>query len=470
MILPKPLEEILTHILKEEYDDFLDSLANESKTSIHMNLSKSDFFFFLTPQKISWFKNGYFLQKRPSFKTEPLFQAGAYYVQESSSMFVAEAVRQLLSKRKDNAFLKVLDLCAAPGGKSLLLESAIPEDSLVLCNEIINSRYKVLRHNLDKWGSLKTYSSQHAPEELSAIGNFFDIILVDAPCSGEGMIRKSSEVLPNWSEKSVAGCALRQQNILKDAITLLKPGGHLIYSTCTYNPSENINNAIWLKQNGFNNVPLEIDPNWNIVVVQEQEVEGYQFFPHKVPGEGFFISCFVKSDDGSFSEMQNETKFSNKKSKKKKQKHQLKRTAYWNLMSEKQRPLVDPWLEGPDRFDVYENPNGQLKIILKTHREEALFLENKLRQKAIGTLIGTLKGKQLVPSHQLALSNAVNKKLPSLELSKSQAVQFLKKENFELPGQASGWTLLKYEGVNLGWIKALPNRFNNYIPSNFRIT
>jgi len=415
-------------------------------------------------------KNGIFLEKRPAFNLEPLFQAGAYYVQESSSMFVAEAVRQLLAKGHKSDFEKILDLCAAPGGKSFLMESVFPPDSLILCNEIVSSRYKILRQNLDKWGSDRSYSAQHAPEELTVLQGFFDLILVDAPCSGEGMIRKSDAVLPAWSEKSVAGCALRQQNILQSASILLRPGGKLIYSTCTYNPSENINNAIWLSQNGFRNIPLSIKEEWNIVTIEKQDVKGYQFFPHRVRGEGFFISCFEKVEgiDSSKSLLPEKQK-RHKKTKKKKGKHFEKKNAFWVKVPKKGRELIDPWLEEADRFNVFENPNGQLKIILKVHEEEANFLESSLRQKAIGTLIGSIKGKQLVPSHQLALSTAVAKDLPAVSLSKEQAIQYLKKENFELPEKASGWTLMRFEGVNLGWIKALPNRFNNYLPGHFRI-
>ncbi len=131
--------------------------------------------------------------------------------------------------------------------------------------------------------------------------------------------------------------------------------------------------------------------------------------------------------------------------------------------------MVGPWLAQPEDYLLFENPNGQLKIILKAHQEDAIFLETHLRQKAIGTLIGSIKGKQLVPSHQLALNNAIHPDLPAVELTKEQALQYLKKENFLLPTSASGWTLMRYQGLNIGWIKALPKRFNNYLPNNWRI-
>jgi len=470
MTLPEPLKKILIQNLELEYDEFVNSLSFDSQTSIHINKNKIISNNNVTSQSVPWHQNGLFLKERPAFNLEPLFQSGAYYVQESSSMFVAEAVRQLLKKSQTSNIKKVLDLCAAPGGKSFLLESVLPNNSLILCNEIVKARYKTLRQNLDRWGSARTYSAQHSPEELTVLENFFDLILVDAPCSGEGMIRKSEAVLPAWSEKSVAGCALRQQHILQDASKLLRPGGKLIYSTCTYNPSENINNAIWLQENGFQNIPLDIKNEWNIVTVEKQEVLGYQFYPHRVKGEGFFISCFQKEGETDSSEsLQSKRHKSYKKANKKKRGQFDKKKSFWTKLSKNQRTLVDPWLEEAERFDVFEDPNGQLKIILKVHNEDAQLLESKLRHKAIGTLIGSIKGKQLVPSHQLALSNSIAKDLPALSLTKEEAIQFLKKETFELPGKAAGWTLMQYDGVNLGWIKALPNRYNNYLPNHFKV-
>jgi 16S rRNA C967 or C1407 C5-methylase (RsmB/RsmF family)/NOL1/NOP2/fmu family ribosome biogenesis protein len=460
MILPAALQNILTHILKEEYNDFILSLTSDNQTSIHINNRKYLPAANVTPQVVPWFEKGHFLSVRPAFQQEPLFHAGAYYVQESSSMFLAEAIRQLVLKRGKRPIENALDLCAAPGGKSFLMDSQLPEESLLLCNEIISSRYKVLRNNLDKWGSVRTYSAQHTPEELLPLGPFFDFILVDAPCSGEGMIRKSEAVISNWSEKSVAGCALRQQNILEQAIALLRPGGMLVYSTCTYNPSENIDNALWLNQYGLHNIPLDLKEEWNIMTIKKQGVHGYQFFPHRGKGEGFFLTCFEKEDNGT-TELPLEF---TKKSKSKKQADYNKKKPYWISLPAKERDIVAPWLEAPDQFDFFQDPSGQVKIILKAHQEAAMVLENTLRSKAIGTLVGSIKGSELIPVHQLALSAAISAALPALNLSKEEALLFLKKENFELPEKASGWTLMRYEGVNLGWIKALPNRFNNYLP------
>ena len=445
----------MQEILKEEYEEFIHSLTTESTTSIHLNKNKIvDLNNISIDDHVPWYFFGKYLLHRPSFNLDPLFHAGAYYVQEASSMFLAEVLNQL-NVPTETQPLKILDLCAAPGGKSTLMASILPADSLILCNEIVPSRYKTLRQNLDKWGSVNVYSSQHSPESIKQLGQFFDIILVDAPCSGEGMIRKNPEVLDYWSEKTVLGCAKRQRDILEDTSFLLKPGGHLIYSTCTFNYSENIENAIWLSQNGYMNLPLSIPTEWKIIEIVQQNVYGYQFFPHRVKGEGFFISAFQK---GRSNQPSKKTVSLGKK-----------HNPYWTKVSKKQYSIAKPFLNNPENFNLFQNPKSQLKIIPKSHQQEAAILESQLKNKAIGTLIGTIKGTQFIPSHQLALSNAISEELPSIALNKEQALSYLKKDNFELPSNVQWWTLVRYQGLNLGWIKALPNRFNNYLPNHLRI-
>ncbi len=460
MTLPKPLENTLRKILQKEYPAFQEALLSPLTTSLHINRSKAPPPGHLPlADKTPWYADGHYLSERPAFGLDPLFHAGAYYVQEASSMFLAEAVRQLPLEKEGSGGLKVLDLCAAPGGKSTLLASILADNSLILCNEVIASRYKVLRQNIDKWGRTNTWTAQHAPEALQSLQGWFDLVVVDAPCSGEGMLRKTSEVLSQWSEKVVKGCALRQRTILAEACNLLRPGGHLIYSTCTFNPEENIDNAVWIAEQGFDPIRLNTLPEWQIVEVAQQHTYGYAFFPHRVQGEGFFLAAFRKK----------ETRMSAPHPKKRKK----PRHSNWRTATSQQYTLAAPFLAQPEAFDFLQNDRGQIKVVRKEHQAAAALIESSLRQKAVGLLLGEVKGKQLVPSHPLALSTAIAPDLPALEVPKEAARSFFRKEPFDLPNAGmehqTGWALIRHRGLNLGWIKRLPNRFNNYLPQAWRI-
>ncbi len=264
--------------LGKELPDFLGALDAPAPVSIHYNPIKSP-----KPENsdgVKWYSNGVYLEKRPVFTLDPLFHAGLYYVQEASSMFLAEALKQTVDISTP---LRVLDLAAAPGGKSTILASLLHKESFILCNEVIKSRYNILNYNLSKWGMPNTHVSNHDSKDFSGLKGFFDLILLDAPCSGEGLFRKDPAAVDHWDEDHVKFCSLRQQRILANAVNLLRPGGTIIYSTCTYNQAENEGNASWLLQNyDLQPVELKIQEDWSI----EKRAIGYQFYPHKIQGEG----------------------------------------------------------------------------------------------------------------------------------------------------------------------------------------
>ena len=230
---------------------------------------------------VKWNPNGIYLPKRPVFTLDPYFHAGAYYVQEASSMFLEEAIKQTIELQKP---LKVLDLAAAPGGKTTLLAGMLSSESLLLANEVIKSRYKILRQNVAKWGLPNVYTSNHDASGLTNLSGFFDVVVIDAPCSGEGMFRKDPQSAKEWSMENVKLCASRQKKILADAMNLLAEDGVLIYSTCTYNAEENELNAKWLhKSFPLDPMRLSLPEDWNITSGDY----GYQFYPHQTKGEGF---------------------------------------------------------------------------------------------------------------------------------------------------------------------------------------
>jgi 16S rRNA C967 or C1407 C5-methylase (RsmB/RsmF family) len=265
-------------------------------TSIRINPAKmpADLFskHFGAATAVPWNSDGYYLKERPAFTLDPLLHAGAYYVQEASSMFVAEAMRQCCDLTQP---IKVLDLCAAPGGKSTLLQSILPEGSLLVSNEVIKARVNILAENITKWGAPNVVVTNNDPQHFQRLPGFFDVIVVDAPCSGSGLFRRDPAAIGEWSENNVALCSQRQQRILADVLPALKEGGILIYATCSYSRQEDEDIIEWLADcEQMDSIALELQPQWGITQTGTRNAAGYRFFPDKVQGEGFFIACFTK--------------------------------------------------------------------------------------------------------------------------------------------------------------------------------
>lgn len=445
-MLPSPFERQMQQLLPpEEYAAFMAALQAPPPVSIRMNPQKSSSVQRPT-SNVPWHPLGFYLAERPVFTLDPSFHAGAYYVQEASSMFFYEALRQTVDFSKK---LKVLDLCAAPGGKSTLLADLLSPESLLVANEVIRSRVGVLRENLEKWGASNIAVTSAEVEELAALEGFFDVVVADAPCSGEGLFRKDADAVREWSPANVELCSARQRRILAAAAAALAPGGVLAYSTCTFNRSENEGNASWLTQNfDLELLRLKIPAEWGIVETEG----GYRFFPHRVRGEGFFISIFRKKE-GVLKKQNPSSAFKS-----------LKPLAK-NLVPEAAR-----WLKAGADIRFFQTPSGEVLALPAALEGEYLFLDKFLKNKWFGTAVGEFKGKDFVPSHALALSQLVSPGLPALDLSREQALLFLKKETFDVPPETPrGWALARFEGLNLGWVKVLPGRMNNYLPPERRI-
>ncbi|MFC5411411.1 RNA methyltransferase [Larkinella bovis] len=433
----------MEHQLGASYPAFIDALQQPLPVSIRVNPQKNGL-----PttalEPVLWCDTGFYLPERPVFTLDPRFQAGAYYVQEASSMLLAEALRQTARLERP---LRVLDLCAAPGGKSTLIASLLTSESLLVCNEVIRSRVPVLKENLEKWGLPNVVVSNHDPEDFRALHGFFDLVLVDAPCSGEGLFRKDPEAVLEWSEENVRICAARQQRILTAAAPLLCDDGLLLYSTCTYNDDENRQNAQWLGEHGFEYLPLNLPEAWGVV----DKTVGYQCYPHRVKGEGFFLSVFKKKQRSS-PEMAVPRAF-----------RSLKPVRNWQIKT------LQPFLQQPDDFSFYVKPNGDVFAIPEALSADLRVVDAALQNKGFGLEMGTFKGDDFIPSHALALSTAVSRQLPGIELTKEDAMRFFKKENLVLNESVKGWLLARYDGLNLGWLKGVGNRVNNYLPKEWRI-
>ena len=436
--------------LGPEFPAFERALTQATPVSIRVNPRKNalDTSGFVPVPWCAGVGQGFYLPERPVFTLDPLFQAGAYYVQEASSMLLCEALQQIVNLSRP---LRLLDLCAAPGGKSTLLASALSPDSLLICNEVIRSRVSILRENMAKWGYPNVVISHHDPEDMGNLAGFFDVALVDAPCSGEGLFRKDPTAAREWSAANVQLCSARQKRILAAAAPLLDVGGILIYSTCTYNDDENLENVRYLTQNGFRSRPLDLPPDWNIVEKRVGDAVGYQCYPHRVRGEGFFISVFQKTEFTIPEKLDARTFRSIR------------------ALRPRETASVRQWLQNPDDFSFWEKPNGDVMALPKSLEKTFMLLDVALKNKGFGLEMGQFKGQDFIPSHALALSTAINADLPGIELSKENALRYFKKENLVFDTPVKGWLLAQYNGLNLGWMKGVGHRVNNYLPKDWRI-
>lgn len=440
--------EQMQEILPEEHQQFVEVLNGEVPVSIRRNPRKSTELDLQIEANVPWTSEACYLNKRPVFTLDPSFHAGAYYVQEASSMFIEQAIRQHINLDES---VRALDLCAAPGGKSTLVSSLLNNESLLVSNEVIGSRYKILIENTHKWGNCNHIITNHDVKDLNHLRGFFHLILIDAPCSGEGLFRKDKKARSEWSENNVSLCAARQKRILAEAADLLAPGGVLIYSTCTYNRQENELNAAWIEENlGLSNEKINTEEDWGLTTMKY----GYQAYPHRCKGEGFYMSIFKAGTDRTSSKM---------KLKSKGDKH-------LDLLTKKEVEEVQKYLDSSTDLSIFKNHLEELCFFPKTLKREFQFVCQGLYRYHAGTPMGTFKHNKLIPHHAFALSNLIGPNFPTLELNKEQAISFLRKEALPVSETKNqGWHLMQYKGLNLGWGKVLKDRINNYFPKNLRI-
>lgn len=397
-------------------------------------------------EKIPWTQYGFYLKQRPSFTFDPFFHAGLYYVQESSSMFLEQAIIQLADLTKP---LKVLDLCAAPGGKSTHIQSLISPDSLLVSNETIRARSNVLTDNLIKWGTSNVIVSNNDPSAFQKLESFFDLMVVDAPCSGSGLFRRDEDAIDEWSLNNVQLCSQRQKRILADALPALREDGILVYSTCSYSQEEDEDIADWLMDEfGMESCLLKIESGWQIIesVSPKNRASCYRFYPDKLMGEGFFLACFRK-------------KYASKKSK--------INSAKPEKVSSREVFLIQPWLSSTGYEIMKEN---NFYFALQENLASLYYiLRSALNIRYRGVQLGAIMKEKLVPDHALALSNLVSEQIPVNELNYDQSIKYLQKQEMNFNSSGKGFQLVSYKGEQLGWINVLPGRVNNYYPKEIRI-
>lgn len=440
MELPYPFEEQMKLLLKTEYEEFRSSLETEPQVSIRLNPKKYKYATDL--QSVPWaVSDAYYLPSRPKFTLDPLFHAGTYYVQEASSMFLGY-IYSLLMK---NESPWVLDLCAAPGGKSTHLASMMGGDGWLVSNEITKSRVNILAENMQKWGAPNVMVTSNTPDELGELTSFFDMIVVDAPCSGEGMFRKDEKAIEEWSPENVLFCAERQRQILKDIYPALKEDGILVYSTCTYNQEEDEKIVSWLiNELGAELLSVPINKVWGIRATDF----GYHFYPHKTKGEGFFLAVLKKCSSDSH--------------------HLNQRKPKAKMTIDKNWAKVLPnYVTEPVEVVLY---GSTYYALLKDFADKVTFLSSKLRTLYAGIPLGSCKGKDFIPDSALAFSWLLNQsEFSVVELDWKEAIAFLRRENLVLTDVPKGIVLVTFNDVPLGWVKNLGNRCNNLYPQEWRI-
>ena len=304
MTLPQSFIDEMTRTLgPDEAQRLFDSLSTAQPTSVRRNPRKMNADAEQALQamlegstEVEWCREGRRLCQRPSFTMDPLFHAGAYYVQEASSMYVAHLINTYVRERDVTA----LDLCAAPGGKSTVLLSRLSEGSQLIANEVMPKRAQVLRENLSKWGARNVWVTNNRVSDFSRMREVFDLIVCDVPCSGEGMFRKDETAVSEWSTDNVEMCVERQRDIVETIWPCLKPGGLMIYSTCTFNSHEDEENVEWIERTlGAQALPCPAEPDWGIVgnLLPGGTAPCAHFFPHHVVGEGFFCALLRKEGE-----------------------------------------------------------------------------------------------------------------------------------------------------------------------------
>lgn len=444
MNLPLSFIEQTKPLLGEQWPAFEKALGEPSPVSVRLNPIKSQHKKLVDSlEHVPWSEYGFYLPTRPSFTFDPLFHAGVYYVQEASSMFLEQVFLQYVS-----GSVRVLDLCAAPGGKSTHIASLIDENSLLVSNEVIASRANILLDNVVKSGYDNVVVTNNDPSAFSHMNSLFDVVLVDAPCSGEGMFRKDADSIAEWSVGNVQLCCERQQRILSDVWPSLKDGGLLIYSTCTYNLAENEHNVRWIIDDlGAEILELEVDEDWNVTSsLSVEQLSVNRFLPHKTKGEGFFLAVLRKTSE--------EEIMSRKKNK-------------------KGKPISVPdglsnWLIDPEKYS-FQEINGRWRAY-RSQVNEFLSLVDRLKILNAGILLGEQKGKDLIVSHSLALSNRLSPDaFTTLNVSREVAINYLRKEPVFFPDAPKGYLLLQYEDSPIGFVKNLGNRSNNLFPNEWRI-
>lgn len=465
MELPRTfVERVLRDLGTTEGEALCRALDGEACVSIRVNPAKAEGLRGEQPARVSevlpmltaagrvpWCADGFLLAGRPSFTFDSDFHAGAYYVQEAASQFVG-----CLLQGVPTSGARILDLCAAPGGKTTLYASLVGRGGLVVANEIDRRRASVLADNVRKWGTGNVVVTTCEPHAVCDCEAWFDVVAVDAPCSGEGMFRKDPAARGEWSENNVRQCAARQDDILREAWRALRPGGTLIYSTCTFNRDEDEGSLermlAWAGDEVAAPYPVDVDPAWGIVEREVGPFRTFRFFPHRTVGEGFFVAVARKAPDAPGRQR----------------------------LPKGRRSMVAPadrasagelrrWVRKPDRM-VFGTVAGTGYAWYGEQAEAVKTLSEALPVICSGVALGQLFKGRLKPDPALAFFDGLERgAVPVAGLDDEQALRYLRRQEVAAGALAEGVNLVTARGRALGFAKRIGARVNNMYPNSLRI-
>lgn len=418
-------------------------------------------------EKVAWWSGGEYLPVRPSFVLDPEWHQGRYYVQEASSMVHAAIVTALYPEGSRGVV--ALDACAAPGGKTTAVIDALPAGSFVVANEYVPARAAILKENIVKWGCPRTIVTRGDSGSLARLREEFDLVIADVPCSGEGMMRKESEAVNQWSPALVADCARLQWEIVSNVWHALRPGGVMIYSTCTFNREEN-EMMIHRIMDELGAEPVIVDgldfkgvtPALGADGAPDPEIFAMRFIPGRTRGEGLFVSVLRKPGNAGNDSAGRENrpckggmKYGGKG------KNAADASVKRSLLSQLKNPDGYELIFSEDRVTAF--PKEHLRLLEMCRRHVSVIHE--------GVPLATVKGRDFVPSHALIMSTALNREaFPGCEVDRETALRYLHGESPVLPPDVPrGYVLLTYRGEPLGAVKNLGSRSNSLYPQGWRI-
>ncbi len=447
--LPEEFKRMMCQALgDDEAARLFAGLDTEPEVSVRLNPMKPTAKFDI--ESVGWSPMGRYLAERPQFTLDPHLHGGAYYVQEASSQFVG-----YLLKGHDLRGCRVLDMCAAPGGKSTIYSTLVGREGLVVANDISRSRTLALADNVQRWGMGNVVVTNNEPQHISAFKHWFDVVAVDAPCSGEGMFRKMEEARSEWSESAPEQCAERQREILNEAYQTLRPGGTLIYSTCTFNPIEDEGVVEWLMSEYGSELEaatdVEISEEWGIAVSRIGAFQCFHFYPHKCRGEGFFAAVARKKEGVV------------------RRQSPKPRRKIFQLPAKADVQELERWVSDASQMAFRQIGD----VMYGYHRsvvEDVVALSEVLTVVYSGVCMGQIFKRKLRPEHPLALFVGMNVGVvPDVEISQEDALNYLRRQDIPAAQFEEGVNRVVYQGVAIGFVKRIGARCNNMYPKDLRI-
>ena len=434
--------------LGEDAEKLFAALDTEPAVSIRLNPSKPAECF--DGEAVGWCKWGKYLAERPQFTLDPLLHGGVYYVQEASSQFVAH-----LLKNYDMEGKRVLDMCAAPGGKTTVYSTLVGREGLVVANDISHSRAMALADNVQRWGMGNVVVTCNEPAHIGAFTHWFDVVAVDAPCSGEGMFRKMDEARSEWTPSSPDVCAERQREILAEAWRVLCPGGALIYSTCTFNPTEDEGIVEWLMSEYGEEIEaaerIATEDSWGVVRSEIGAFQCFHFYPHKARGEGFFAAVARKSEGPVRRSMP-----------------KARRKLFAPCAKADVKEL-SRWVDDASKH-AFMMVGEDIYAYNSAVAESVVTLSENLSVVYSGVLMGRIFKQKLKPEHPLALYIGLNRDVvPMVDVSLEDALDYLRRNDIAASQFEEGINVVGYKGTHIGFVKRIGARCNNMYPKDLRI-